>query len=283
MTPNVSNVSSFVGGAQVQANGIRQHFLRYSPKTEEAPTLVVMPGITSPAVTWGFVAERLGRRYDTYVLDFRGRGLSSSGTGLDYSIDTLADDLNEFLRVRSLQTSILMGHSMGARVIARMLAKGTAMPPGLVLIDPPMSGPGRPKYPYELSSYLEAIAWAQRGCSAEDLRGALPTWSHEHRALRAEWLHTCDPRAVTAAHDAFHAECILQDVPHLRAPTLLMTAEHGGVVSAEDVERIHDSSECVQHVRIPDAGHMIPWDNVSAFHAALDPFLSTHSKGTLWP
>lgn len=69
-------MSRFLYGANVQANGIRQHYLRYGG---QGPALILIPGITSPAITWGFVAERLGEKYDTYVLDVRGRGLSSSG------------------------------------------------------------------------------------------------------------------------------------------------------------------------------------------------------------
>jgi hypothetical protein len=75
-------VSTFIHGGNVQANGIRQHYLRYGGK---GPALILIPGITSPAITWGFVAERLGEHFDTYVLDVRGRGLSSTGPELDYS------------------------------------------------------------------------------------------------------------------------------------------------------------------------------------------------------
>ncbi|HCP31214.1 MAG TPA: alpha/beta hydrolase, partial [Pseudomonas sp.] len=77
-------MTTFVTGGHVNANGIRQHYLRYGGKGH---ALIVVPGITSPAITWGFVAERLGQHFDTYVLDVRGRGLSSSGPDLDYATD----------------------------------------------------------------------------------------------------------------------------------------------------------------------------------------------------
>ena len=80
-------------GAHVTANGIRQHYLRYGGT---GIPLVLVPGITSPAATWGFVAERLGRHFDTYVLDMRGRGLSEGGDELDYSLDACAADAIAF-------------------------------------------------------------------------------------------------------------------------------------------------------------------------------------------
>lgn len=61
-------MSTFLYGAHVHANDIRQHYLRYGG---HGPALILVPGITSPAITWGFVAERLGEKYDVYVLDVR--------------------------------------------------------------------------------------------------------------------------------------------------------------------------------------------------------------------
>src|SRR3546814_799188 len=83
-------------GAHVHANGIRQHYLRYcgdsAARAVQDPVIIV-PGITSPAVTWGFVGERFGRAFDTYVLDVRGRGLSQASDSLDYSREAQAADV----------------------------------------------------------------------------------------------------------------------------------------------------------------------------------------------
>ena len=68
--------STFLYGANVNANGIRQHYLRYGGAQgvrAGRTAVIVIPGITSPAVTWGFVGEVLGRTFDTYVIDVRGQ------------------------------------------------------------------------------------------------------------------------------------------------------------------------------------------------------------------
>ena len=67
-------MSNLLYGANIHANGIRQHYLRYggtSGRRAERDAVILIPGITSPAITWGFVGERLGREFDTYVLDVR--------------------------------------------------------------------------------------------------------------------------------------------------------------------------------------------------------------------
>ena len=108
------SASQFLYGANVRANGIRQHYLRYGG-TEGAraqrDAVVLVPGITSPAVTWGFVAERLGRHFDTYVLDVRGRGLSEAGEHLDYSLDAQSQDLLAFGAALGLKRFAYVGHS----------------------------------------------------------------------------------------------------------------------------------------------------------------------------
>jgi N-formylmaleamate deformylase len=40
----------------------------------------------------GFAGEWFGGRFDTYVLDVRGRGLSEHGSHLDYSPEACAAD-----------------------------------------------------------------------------------------------------------------------------------------------------------------------------------------------
>ncbi len=59
-------MSTFLYGAHVHANGIRQHYLRYGG---HGPALILIPGITSPAITgasspsgWGKIRRLRARR-----------------------------------------------------------------------------------------------------------------------------------------------------------------------------------------------------------------------------
>ena len=271
--------STFIEGGNVQANGIRQHYLRFGGKG--AP-LVVIPGITSPAVTWGFVAERLGLTCDTYVLDVRGRGLSQSGPGLDYGLDSLADDLIGFTEALGLGPVALLGHSMGARIAARALGRGAGNVDRVVLVDPPVSGPGRRPYPSQLPWYLDSIKAATFGMTADAMRAFCPTWTQEQLSLRAEWLHTCYEPAIRQAFDGFHTDDIHRDLARLGVPALLMLAGKGGVVTPEDEAEIRTLLPSIEVSRVNDAGHMIPWDDFEGFFAALGDFLGRpkHSRRT---
>jgi pimeloyl-ACP methyl ester carboxylesterase len=124
-----------MNGYNIRANGIRHHLLHYAGT---GPQLLLIPGITSPAITWGFIAERLTDRFDVHVLDVRGRGLSQAGD-LDYSLDAMADDVLELIKVTGMQTPVIMGHSMGARTAIRAARKDATGMSGLILLDPPVT------------------------------------------------------------------------------------------------------------------------------------------------
>ncbi len=259
---------AFLYGANVHANGIRQHYIRYGGK---GPVIVLVPGITSPAVMWGFVADELAADYDVYVLDVRGRGLSAGGADLDYSLNACAADINAFIGELGLRDVIGLGHSMGARHLVRAAHQGKIQ--RLLLVDPPVSGPGRRPYPATLASYVEAIALARHGATIDDLRRFTPTWSDEEIRLRTEWLHTCHEAAVIASFYGFQEDDIHQDIAALRVPTSLVTAERGGVVSSEDIDEIKSLCPGIHVTTIANAGHMIPWDNLPGFLIQVRGFL----------
>jgi N-formylmaleamate deformylase len=267
--------STFCYGAHVRANGIRQHYLRYGG---HGPAVVIVPGITSPAVTWGFVAERFGRTFDTYVLDVRGRGLSEASAALDYGLDACAADVIAFTRAAGLEEYAIVGHSMGARIAVRAASRhaDASASSGLtrvVMVDPPVSGPGRRRYPTPLSWYLDSIRLMREGAGVDALRPYAPTWTIEHLRLRAEWLPTCDERAVVDAYTGFHEDDIHADVSRVRVPALLIAAGKADVLQPDDIDEIRRLAPAIRVAVVEGAGHMIPWDDYDGFFDAFSDFL----------
>jgi N-formylmaleamate deformylase len=262
--------SSFRYGANIQANGIRQHYLRYGGAGRP---VVIVPGITSPAVTWGFVGERFGRNFDTYVLDVRGRGLSQSGDGLDYGLDAMAADVAALADALFLRDYAIVGHSMGARIALRSVARHGAQPAAVVFVDPPVSGPGRRPYPAKLPWYVDSIRLSAAGCDGDRMREFCPTWTDGQLALRAEWLHTCHEGAIVTAFEGFQNDDIHADFPAITCPALLIAAGRGDVILPSEESEIRTLSPRLRVVRVADAGHMIPWDNEEGFYRAFGEFL----------
>ena len=93
----------------VNANGIELHLLDYAG---DGPAVIVLPGITSPAVTWDFVASELGDLARVIAIDLRGRGLSDTPpTG--YSLNHYVADTRAVADALGLDRPIIVGHSLG--------------------------------------------------------------------------------------------------------------------------------------------------------------------------
>ncbi|OZI23834.1 hypothetical protein CAL26_10485 [Bordetella genomosp. 9] len=265
-------------GAHVQANGIRQHYLHFPG---DGPTLLIIPGIVSPAILWSHVGAWLAERHDCYVLDVRGRGLSEAGPHLDYGVDACSRDVIAFIQTRKLQHPIMLGHSMGGRIALRVAASATGNEPdifgGLVLIDPPTSGPDRRPYPVPKARTVDLLKAAHRGEALEAIqRSKAAPWPEDLQRLRAEWLSTCDERAVHVAYDDFHDQDIFADLAKTKEPVSLLCAGEGGVVSDEDIAEMKQLRNDLHAVRLPGVGHQMQAENFDAFKQALAGILSRH-------
>lgn len=261
-------------GFHVRANGIRVHALRCG---SGGPAVVVVPGIVSPAVLWAHVAGWLADACNCFVLDVRGRGLSESGAHLDYGLDACGADLRGFVRELGLGPVILVGHSMGARIAARVATRSPELFRSLVLLDPPTSGPGRRPYPVPMERTLGLLHAGHRGEALAAIRSAAGRrWPEDLEALRAEWLCTCDERAVRAAYEDFHGQDFFADLAGAHIAASLVCAGEGGVVSEDDIADMRRVRGDLDVVRIPGVGHQMQAEDFAAFRRALAPVLRRH-------
>lgn len=264
-------MASFARGRHRIVNGVRIHFLEHG---SAGPAIVLIPGITSPAATWGFVAERLAAFAHVYTLDNRGRGLSSGGPDLGYRLGDYAADTAALIAALGLGAPAVLGHSMGARIALQLAADAPDRVGPLILADPPVSGPGRRPYPIALPFYIDGIDKASRGEEMPVAGTILAGWSPEHLAMREQWLPTCDKTAIAESHRSFQDEDIHSLMPRVRSRTLLMCAENGGTVTPEEEKEIVGLIPNCTSMRIPRVGHMIPWDDLDAFVAAVRGFVA---------
>ncbi|MFD9326209.1 alpha/beta fold hydrolase [Streptomyces sp. NPDC060065] len=257
----------------VRSGGTRLHVLDYGGP---GVPLVVLPGITSPAITMDFVARELTDLVRPLVVDVRGRGLSDAGGS--YSLEEYAEDTESVITGLGLDQPLLFGHSMGARIAAVTAVRGKVAVRGTVLGDPPMSGPGRGPYPTTLDAFLGQLAQAVRGTDADEVAQAWPRWPRPEQALRARWLASCAEDAVAATHRGFESEDFFHWWPSVPGPTALLYGADSPVVTAQGAQeaaRLHPSAVFRE---IPDAGHMLFWDNppvaLAALREALRPMLT---------
>jgi N-formylmaleamate deformylase len=259
----------------VRNGSVVLHYLDYGG---DLPGLVVIPGITSPAATWDFVARRLASEFHVVSLDLRGRGLSDPGEAGEHGLPTYAEDVLAVQQAAKLTRPVLLGHSLGARVAT---AFGVLHPDDrgpVLVIDPPLTGPGRPAYPTSLESFLETIDRARSGLGADDVRARYPHWSDEQVETRAKWVQTCTPESVRESYLNFDREDFWNYWRALQPPACLIYGELSPMyVELSNISDLRDANPFAALISVANAGHMIPWDNFEGFLAALRVFLETNS------
>jgi pimeloyl-ACP methyl ester carboxylesterase len=97
-------------------------------------------GVTASLMTWRSVARELDGRVCLLAPDLRGRGRSAGLPG-PYGMAAHVADLIAVLDYVGAPSAILVGHSMGAYLVARLAAEHPERVVGLVLLDAGLPSP----------------------------------------------------------------------------------------------------------------------------------------------
>jgi N-formylmaleamate deformylase len=259
-----------VSEGYIEDADVRLHYIRHCPAAGDggAVPIFVLPGITSPAATWNFVARHLGAEAPTYVLDQRGRGHSDHPPS-GYTLDHYAEDAARTIEGLGLDAAVLIGHSMGGRVAMRFAARYPGLLRGVAVIDAPVCGPGRPFTAGTLEYYLDSITLAKKGAPPEELRPFHPTWTTEQLVDRLRWLPTCSEAAVTESFRNLDLEDPAEGWSGIERPICFVVGGKSQIVTVKEGEELARRHPDCELVVIDGAGHMIPWDTLQEFLAVV--------------
>jgi N-formylmaleamate deformylase len=237
----------------VAADGLALSVLRYPGPGPHAADLVLIPGITTTATGCDFLAVELAKDFAVVVPDLRGRGRSDRASAGRYTLDDYAGDLQAVIHQLGLADPVVIGHSLGARIVARWAAGRSDHGP-LLLVDPPLSSKARP-YPTPWSSFEGQLSEATAGTTVDDVRRYYPKWPQRELEVRIQELPTCDVTAIKETHAGFETDEFEADWSRLTPPVSLV---YGAQMSPD-----------ANVLSVADAGHMVPWDNLAGFLATV--------------
>lgn len=96
--------------------------------------IVFVHGFGCGLTDWDSQVAHFSPHHRTVAVDLRAHG-STPGSAADCSIERFGADVAELLRALSLPPAILVGHSMGCRVVTEAALQAPAHTAGVVLID----------------------------------------------------------------------------------------------------------------------------------------------------
>jgi pimeloyl-ACP methyl ester carboxylesterase len=98
------------------------------------PAVVFVHGFGCALSDWDAQVAHLSPRHQTVAVDLRGHG-ASPGMAADCSVERYGADVAEVMQSLALPQTVLVGHSMGCRVVVEAALQAPAHMAGVVLID----------------------------------------------------------------------------------------------------------------------------------------------------
>lgn len=235
---------------------------------EEGVPVVLVHGFSGDLNNWLFNVEALAAQHPVVAIDLPGHGGSSKDVG-DGSLRFLADTLGAVLASLQVEEAHLIGHSLGAAVVARLAADKPGLVKSLVLIAPAglsASGVSEP--------FLTGMVDAQR---ARDLKPVLEMLFADPSLVSKDMvddvlkLKRLDgvEEALSVLRDRLvdgaDAAALRGDLPKI-ATALVISGDADRVVGMIDAARLPPSFRLV---RLEGAGHMPHLEKAAEVNALL--------------
>ena len=98
------------------------------------PPVVLVHGFACGHTDWDAQVAHFSARHQTVAVDLRGHG-ASPGPAADCSIERYGADVAEVMRALNLPPAIIVGHSLGCRVVTEAALQAPEHTKALVLVD----------------------------------------------------------------------------------------------------------------------------------------------------
>ncbi len=275
-------------------DGARMRYWTYSRVDQEQrrfdPVLVLVHGFRGDHHGLALIAEALSARWDVVVPDLPGFGRSEALTSQRHTAGAYALAVADLLTRWGDRPVILVGHSFGSVIAAKVAALGLPRVMGLALINP-ICEPA-----LDSSAKIPSLAASlfYRVCTAlpEPLGNALVRSSVVTRVSSILMMKTPDRtlrRFINGQHDAYFGsfasravvleayessirDTVLDSAPDVTVPTLLVAAEKDDLGSIPGQEKLADLFGDARLDVIPDVGHLIHYETPRRAAAMIDGF-----------
>jgi N-formylmaleamate deformylase len=251
-----------------ETNGINIHYTR---SAGSGLPVILLHGLTANGLCWSALARALGKAYDVIMPDARGHG-QSSAPEYGYRYEDQANDVVGLIRALGLSSPLLIGHSMGGLTASVVAGRNPKLLRGLILVDPSF-----------LSSKVQRevcdsdVAEQHRRFLTMSLDEVVAEARSKHPERSAELIELMARARLQTSMSAFDVLTppnpdYQQLAGSIDVPTLLVIGENG-VVSPAVAAELQGINPKFEVIKIPEAGHGIPYDQPEHFAAVVKSFL----------
>ena len=268
-------------------------------RTGTGPVLVVHPGGPGFSTTYLGDLAGLGDRHTLVILNPRGTGASDRPADPgDYHLDGYVSDLEALREHLGLEQMLLLGYSHGGIVAQDYASAYPERVSRLVLaVTLVRFGPeqevatkaGREKrsgadwYPDAIAASEVDLDSATDDQVRDNTFRSMPFYFARFGPAEAAYLDTFRSDPINGdAQRAFGSELPSLDLrsrlSNITAPTLVITGEDDFICGPVCAHEISAAIRGAREVIVPDAGHMVVFEQPQAFHDEIAAFLES-SRG----
>ncbi|HEX3978402.1 MAG TPA: alpha/beta hydrolase [Solirubrobacteraceae bacterium] len=231
-----------------------------------APLVLAIHGITSTSRTWLAAARALGDRATLLAVDLRGRG-RSAGLAPVVGLDAHVRDMVAVLDAVGLERAVVVGHSLGAYIAARLAISHPQRIQRLVLVDGGLTIPASVgAEPAQFVQDFLGPTFERLEMTFPDVAAYQAWWAQHPAVANAD----VDPADL----DAYAAYDLVGEPPEMRSGITPQVVRDDGLdlFGEPDGERLSVPSVflCAPRGMVDDPHPMQPLADVQAW-AAADP------------
>jgi len=237
--------------------------------------LVILHGLFGFSDNWQSHAKKLSEYFRVLLVDLRNHGRSDWSD--EFSYDLMVDDIHELYVDLNLQGAILLGHSMGGKVVMQFAQKYPELPHKLVVVDI-----GIKEYPLQHGDVLTGINAIDLGNIASRMEAEEQMRPHINSERVVQFLlknlHWKEKGILSWRSNMVSIERHLENIhssissKEVGIPSVFIRGERSHYILDEDIEGIESTFIDSEVITIQDAGHWVHADQPEAFQNALLSF-----------
>ncbi len=253
----------------VQAGGLRWHVQQFLEAGDDAPLVLLLHGTGSSSHSWRDVAPALALHCRVLVPDLPGHAFTTMPTpSSEQSLPGMARRVEQLLEALQVKPSVVVGHSAGAAVGARMALDGRVRPDALVSLSGAFVGFGglagalfSPLAKLLATGTMAARLFARQAQDeafvARLVRGTGSSLDEAGTRLYARLLQCpAHVRAALAMMAHWELGSLGRELPQLQLPVWLVGAANDLTVPALQVAQVAALLPQAQQQVWPGLGHL---------------------------
>jgi 3-oxoadipate enol-lactonase len=261
---------------KVRLNNIDIH---YTVEGDKGPWVTLSHSLACNLTSWDAQAALLSQNYRVLRYDTRGHGQTSAPAG-DYTLDVMAEDVHALFTHLGISRTHWIGISMGGMIGQTYALAHPGVFQSMLLAD---STSRRP--PQAAAMWGERMRIARAEGMQGVLEGTLARWFTEgYRARAPAALARITDGILSTPVDGFCGCCaaistidVLDRLPEIDCPTLIMVGEHDHGTPPEMSRQMHAQIKGSEFVLIKDAAHIVNIEQEAFFNQSMLTFLAQHS------